>query len=551
MRETPSSPLSGASIALSRPWLVLKDVIESISHGKSEQEVLDIIFRELQGIVPFDRIGVATVDEPNERIVMTSLRTEGTPEIPVGYAGKLKDSTLEPLMKEGRVRIINDLQSYMEKKPGSDSTRRIVREGMISNLTLPLLAGGRPIGVMFFSSRRKDAYKPAHADLVREIAGQMATAVENGRLMDALNKRNRELEGANAQLALTVRKLEETIQLKEELQQENIYLKDEITTQFSEIVGSSPALTASLSAARRVAITDSTVLITGETGTGKELVARAIHVLSSRRDRALIKVNCSSLPETLIESELFGHEKGAFTGAIARKPGRFELASGGTLFLDEVVDIPPTVQVKLLRALQEKEIERVGGSQPIKVDVRIIAATNRPLEPLVTAGQFREDLFYRLNVFPIHLPPLRERKEDLAPLTNHFIRKFALKMSKRITEVSPRVMDLFMAYEWPGNVREIEHLLERAVILCDGHVINDTHINFAHPRKSRYPQGFQSLGEVDQYCEEIQRNYLRQILRSTNGKIYGTAGAAKVLNLKPTTLQSRLAKLGVSARDLK
>jgi formate hydrogenlyase transcriptional activator len=267
-------------------------------------------------------------------------------------------------------------------------------------------------------------------------------------------------------------------QLRDRLQAENIYLAAEIKAEqgFDEIIGSSQALRKALRDVEKVAPTESTVLILGETGTGKELVARAIHNLSRRKDHVLIKLNCSALPAGLIESELFGHERGAFTGATTRKKGRFELADGGTLFMDEVGELPMETQIKLLRVLQEQEFERVGGTQTLKVDVRLMVATNRNLEELVKLGAFRNDLFYRLNIFPIHLPPLRNRVEDIPVLTSYFIRKFSRRMGKEIDRISPEAMNALLNYAWPGNVRELANLVERAVILCDGGILQREHI---------------------------------------------------------------------------
>jgi transcriptional regulator with GAF, ATPase, and Fis domain len=288
-----------------------------------------------------------------------------------------------------------------------------------------------------------------------------------------------------------------------------------------------------------VAGTDSSVLISGETGTGKELIARAIHDLSKRKDRPLIKVNCAALPAGLIESELFGHEKGAFTGAISRKIGRFELADGGTLFLDEIGDLPPGVQAKLLRVLQEHEFERVGGTQTIKVDVRLITATNRDLAKAVEENSFRTDLYYRLNVFPIHLPPLRERKEDIPLLTQYFINKYMTRMGKRIEKISQETMNRLIAYPWPGNIRELENIIERAVILSKGLIleIEDELLPSSHLPDQK-EKGSLTL-------EEVERDHIVKILEKARWVIEGPKGAAKILNLHPNTLRSRMQKLGI------
>jgi len=303
-----------------------------------------------------------------------------------------------------------------------------------------------------------------------------------------------------------------------------------------------------------VASTDSSVLILGETGTGKELVARAVHSNSERRNRPLVKVNCAALPVGLIESELFGHEKGAFTGAIDRRIGRFELAHGGTIFLDEIGDMPPDLQAKLLRVLQEQEFERVGGSNLIKVDVRVIAATNRDLSRSASEGTFRQDLYYRLNVFPVQLPPLRERREDIPPLVHYFVRRFSLKIGRKITRIQRETMDRLVSYSWPGNVRELENVIERAVILSRGselevapdvlpEIAAVAHTQAAAPRPAPEEKG--PAIPSPQSIDQVERNHILDVLMRTNWRIEGADGAAALLNLNPSTLRSRMKKLGV------
>ncbi|MCK6456408.1 MAG: sigma 54-interacting transcriptional regulator [Phycisphaerae bacterium] len=342
------------------------------------------------------------------------------------------------------------------------------------------------------------------------------------------------------------------------LRAQNTYLQEEIKSfhNFEEIVGRSGALSAVLQLVERVAATDASVLITGETGTGKELIARAIHSHSKRRDKPLIKVNCAALPTGLVESELFGHEKGAFSGAIARRIGRFELAQGGTIFLDEIGEVPPDVQVKLLRVLQEREFERVGGSTPIKADVRIIAATNRDLLKASRDGKFREDLYFRLNVFPIHVPPLRERTDDIPLLVQFMLKKFATRIGKRVVGVSQAAMARFLAYAWPGNVRELENILERAVILTNTEILEISPTTFlpagnadapppagSAPTASPTPPGSSaSLASL----EAVEREHILATLGKTNWVIDGPSGAAMILNLHPNTLRSRMKKLGIS-----
>jgi transcriptional regulator with GAF, ATPase, and Fis domain len=329
-------------------------------------------------------------------------------------------------------------------------------------------------------------------------------------------------------------------QEKARLQQQNLYLQEEIKAvhNFEEIIGQSPPLLANLDSVRRVAPADTSVLITGETGTGKELIARAVHSCSKRADKPLIKINCAALPTGLVESELFGHEKGAFTGAIARRIGRFELAHGGTIFLDEIGELPPDVQAKLLRVLQEREFERVGGSSPIQADVRVIAATNRDLLKAVRDQTFREDLYYRLNVFPIALPPLRQRPSDIPMLVRFLIDKFKMRIGKHVDGVSQQTMQRLTAYSWPGNVRELENVLERAVILATGPTLEIDPEFLASPTPS--------VPLTEQITlEAVERNHILAILEQTDWVIDGRKGAAKLLDLHPNTLRSRLKKLGI------
>jgi PAS domain S-box-containing protein len=349
-------------------------------------------------------------------------------------------------------------------------------------------------------------------------------------------------ERKQAEAALQ-RAIDEVSQLKNKLAEENIYLREEIKLagDFDEIVGRSDATKYVLFKIEQVAPTDSTVLITGETGTGKELVARAIHSSSLRKDRPLVRVNCAALSPTLIESELFGHEKGAYTGATARKIGRFELANEATIFLDEIGELPLELQAKLLRVIQEGEFERLGSSKTIKVDVRIIAATNRNLKIAVELGGFREDLWYRLNVFPITVPPLRDRKEDIPGLVEHFVRRFSQKVGKRISSISPGSLRILQDYAWPGNVRELANVLERAVINTQGTVLRIVD-HFEKPRVEDSSQSERTL-------EEIEKEYITRILDNTGWRIEGRKGAAKILGINPSTLRTRMAKLGIQKLD--
>lgn len=339
---------------------------------------------------------------------------------------------------------------------------------------------------------------------------------------------------------------------KARLERENLYLQEEIKSggDFDEVVGRSPALAAVLDGVRRVAPTDASVLITGETGTGKELIARAVHSASKRRDKPLIKVNCAAMPAGLVESELFGHEKGAFTGAIARRVGRFELADGGTIFLDEVGELSLDVQAKLLRVLQEREVDRLGGGVPQAVDIRVIAATNRDLAKAVREKLFREDLFYRLNVFPIQLPPLRDRKDDVPLLAHYLLKKYAMKIGKQVDGISPETLHRLQAYPWPGNIRELENVVERAVILADGRVLRIGAELLSVSGDLPAPGSAASAdGTSPASLETVERGHILAVLQQTHGRISGREGAAGVLRLHPNTLRSRMKKLGISRKS--
>ena len=351
-----------------------------------------------------------------------------------------------------------------------------------------------------------------------------------GFITDITNMKNTEKE--------LVEKSESLRKLKNQLEEETIYLREEIklNSNFEEIISGSNKFKKVLKKVEQVAATESTVLIQGETGTGKELIARAIHNNSNRSERALVTINCAALPPEMIESELFGHEKGAFTGAYSKKIGRFELADHGTIFLDEIGDMPKNVQVKILRVLQEGEFERLGNSETINTDVRIIAATNRDLQKAIENGDFREDLFYRLNVFPIQVPPLRERKEDIPLLVRHFVHKYSAKTGRNIKGASKKVIERLTKYDWPGNVRELENIIERAVIVCSGDRL--TKGDWLPHRQGNSKAYICTL-------EEKQRQHILKALGHTSWQIGGDAGAAKLLGLKRTTLQSKIKKLGI------
>ncbi len=389
---------------------------------------------------------------------------------------------------------------------------------MHSICDLPLTTARQRLGALAFLSKQVATYDSADVDFLQLVANQVAVAVENALAFECIEK------------------------LKEKLTREKIYLEEEIRTEhnFDEIVGESAALRRVLKEVETVAPTDSTVLIRGETGTGKELIARALHQLSPRRDRTFVKINCAAIPTGLLESELFGHEKGAFTGAITQKVGRFELAHQGTLFLDEVGDIPPELQPKLLRVLQEQEFERLGSTRTVRVDVRLVAATNRDLAQMAVHGQFRNDLYYRLNVFPVILPPLRERREDIPRLVRHFAQKVARRMGRQIETVPTEAMDALVAYPWPGNVRELENVVERAVILSPGPTLHINRDDLKTAAAAELPSGAAVT------LADAERDHIIGVLRETGWVLGGPNGAAARLAMKRTTLQSKMKKLGIS-----
>ena len=354
------------------------------------------------------------------------------------------------------------------------------------------------------------------------------------------------------QAAMTIKTaylFQELARHKDRLQVENAYLQDELRLDrgFEDIVGQSPALSAVLRKVRQVAPVETTVLLTGETGTGKELVARAIHEGSPRKARPMIKINCGAIPQGVVESELFGHERGAFTGALQKRIGRFELADKGTLFMDEVGELPLDTQVKLLRVLQEQEFERVGSTQPMKVDVRLIAATNRDLETEIAAGRFRPDLFYRLNVFPIRVPPLRERAGDIPGLVDYFLAQFQRKLGKPLRGVDARSMEQLQRYSWPGNIRELQNVLERACVLANDPIVSIGETLRASAATPASGSGANPRPVLT--LEESERAHIRRALTAAGGRVHGPNGAAELLGINPSTLRSRMQKLGIAARS--
>jgi len=490
----------------------------------------------LQASVPFDFIMLGLKkqgDDPPRactffRVGFDEYQTIRIPEF-MNIAG------LTPLQfNELREQIVADGPKIYNQEAFIELGRRIpVKQKLAkkfqleSNLVIPLHMSSEGIFVFSFYSRLPNIYHAEHLQLLQRLQPSIGMTI--GRLLA----------------------LDEIKKLTEQLKREKSYLLEEVksTSNFEEIVGSSHKILQVFDMVSQVAPLDTSVLLMGESGTGKELVARAIHNLSPRREKLLIKVNCAALPANLIESEFFGHEKGSFTGAIEKRIGKFELANGGTIFLDEIGEMPLDLQVKLLRVLQEREIERVGGKQTIKIDVRIVAATNRDLEREIAQGKFRLDLYYRLNVFPITMPALRERKEDIQVLANHFARKISKKTGKPFHGISPAAMQELTDYNWPGNIREMENIMEQAFVLNDG----KSPLQWGRPltnaesgRENSTPNDRpQSLMDIKDLQEATERDFILSILKQTQGRIRGAGGAAEILNLKPTTLESKMEKLGI------
>lgn len=480
------------------------------------RELLSAIAASLRRVMPHEYIGLSLYDDEKDQLRVHALDfTEGRGLVREGLTIPVSDAPSGLALRARRP--IPLTRSELERKFNSEYVRRLLQEGIQSGCGFPLISHERLLGTLVVASLREPVFPTEDVELLAHIADQIALAVENA-------------------LAF-----EHIVELAHKLTEEKLYLEDEIRTEhnFEEIIGQSTALKRVLKEVETVAPTDTTVLICGETGTGKELVARAIHNLSERRERTLVKINCAAIPTGLLESELFGHEKGAFTGATSQRIGRFELAHHGTLFLDEVGDIPLELQPKLLRVLQEQEFERLGGTKTQRVDVRIIAATNADLAEMVSEKTFRSDLYYRLNVFPVTLPPLRERKEDIPLLVSFFAQKYSRRLRKPIQRIPSEVMAALTAHQWSGNVRELENLVERAVLLAQGDVLKvDLPSENLSDDKTETSIALQTLADVES-------DYIREVLRQTNGMIAGKGGAAEILGLPPSTLRSRMKKLGL------
>src|ERR1700730_8448684 len=491
---------------------LLLDLTNSVVSTLDLRELLRSVSANLRRVMCSDLVGVGLPDrENNKHLRLYALDFPDS-------KGFLREDILIPIdgtppgtaFKTGEhfIGMFRDLCSTMDTPP--------IAEGLHTGCVLPLTSRGRIHGVLLLGRRDENDFSRDDVKFLMQVASQVAIAVEN---------------------ALAYKKIAE---LKEKLTQEKLYLEDEIRTElnFEEIVGKSAILRRILKQVATVAPTDSTVLIYGETGTGKELVARAIHNLSSRQTNAFVKLNCAAIPMGLLESELFGHERGAFTGAIAQRIGRFELANRGTVFLDEIGEIPLELQPKLLRVLQEREFERLGSSRTLRTDARLIAATNRDLGVMVEEQKFRADLFYRLNVFPVHVPPLRERQDDIPLLVRHFVQQFARRMSKTVDTIPTETMNVLIRYHWPGNIRELQNLVERAVILSAGPTLKV-------PLHDLQAQPAPAAARRIETLEEAERRHILDALDASDWVISGPSGAAGSLGLKRSTLQARMEKLGI------
>ncbi len=510
-----------------RQILVLR-AWEAVSTERELQGVLEAITQVLVPVVPYDGVAIISFDGANHGCYTAHIvgfpRREG--ESLQEYFGRPEfvrqvETPIRPLIPydpmniklkmDGAPYACNDL---FAKEAWYEHEFHLAASGIRAYASIPMIVREKLIGVAAFSRVEPKVFTDGDLAILQVISRTLAVAVANALANEEIRK------------------------LRDQLEQENIVLREQLcrVQKFDEIVGDSPPIRRVLESVEQVAATDATVLITGETGTGKELIARAIHRLSPRSRGPLVKFNCAAIPHTLLASELFGHERGAFTGAVARRKGRFEQANGGTLFLDEIGELPPEMQVMLLRVLQDREFERLGGGETVRVDLRIVAATNRDLAEDVRAGRFRSDLYYRLNVFPVHLPPLRERAEDVPLLTSHFAAKHGERFGRAISRIDRRAMNLLASYHWPGNVRELENVIERAVILSR---------NGALRVEPDVLPGATVVGGVNERLQTQEREAIESALRASRGRISGPNGAAKALGLAPSTLEFRIKRLGI------
>ncbi|GGN13077.1 Fis family transcriptional regulator [Dyadobacter beijingensis] len=518
---------------------ILLSLSNEIALLKTRDDLFNVVNAKLKAIFSISNFGIVKIDEDGKThsaFMMDVALSEPAQQAEFERVSSQKyliekDKSFQSVM-ESDDPVVVDLSGYVDSgdRPGYVPFFNSI--GLSKLLCVPLKSGGMPIGLIFMSQTQQRKLLDAEIHLLKGICAQLSVAVSN----ILANER-------------VLQQLDEIKQYKAQLEVENVYLQEEIQTasNTTDFIGASTEVKKVMRMINTVAPTDSTVLLLGETGTGKELVARAIHNNSPRKNKLMVKINCAALPPTMIESELFGHEKGSFTGAYERRIGKFELAHGGTLFLDEVGEMPLEMQAKLLRVLQEKEIERLGGKSTIKVDVRIIAATNRDLEKEIDGGRFRSDLFYRLNIFPISLPPLRARQDDIPMLATYFIQKFAKKIGKRVEGTTNNVILEMKRYTWPGNVRELEHLIERSMLLETGPIIRQIHLPVPKNAASSNGEEFFRLTTI----EENERQHIFDTLNYCGGRITGTGGAAEILGVPASTLHSKMKKLGIRRTHVK
>ena len=494
---------------------LLLDMTNVLVSNLKCRDVLRAISAIIRQVMRYDVVGVWVPD--SEQVHLRQLAMdfpESNGFVTEDSVQPVEGSIVGRVFKTGKPIVLD----VIGEQVAPEEAREVHAEALESGCALPLISRGRTLGVLTLGSRVENSVSPEDVDFLLQAAGQVAIAIDN---------------------ALAYREIAE---LKDKLAQEKLYLEDEIRGEmdFEGIVGQSSALRHVLNLVETVAPSDSTVLLLGETGTGKELIARAIHERSRRKERTFVKLNCAAIPTGLLESELFGHERGAFTGAIAQKIGRLELADQGSLFLDEVGDIPIEIQPKLLRALQEREFERLGSTRTKKVDIRLVAATNRDLEKMMENREFRSDLYYRLNVFPIRIPPLRERPEDIPLLARYFIQKHG-RMNKEVESIPAAAMRKLSSWHWPGNIRELENFIERSVILTHGTALQAPIGELSNNGKTTPVAGTREANERDEAI---------RVLKITNGRVAGPNGAAVRMGIKRTTLISRMKKLGIDPRKV-
>ena len=511
-----SNRFDGLAIAASDAYRALLAVSEAIVAHRDLSSLVHELAAQLHQVLHFDGLALVLHEEASNTMRLHVLEASEPAPHHSELVFHVEDDPAGLVWQEQQPLITS---SAAELGRWPEFLERVQPYGVQSFCWLPMTTARRRLGTLVFTSKQPSAYDTADVGFLQLVANHVAVAIDN---------------------AVAFQEIEA---LKDQLSKENAYLEEEARTErnFEDIVGQSDALRRVLKQVETVAPTGSTVLIRGETGTGKELIARALHDLSPRRERTFVKLNCAAIPTGLLESELFGHEKGAFTGAISQKVGRFELAHRGTLFLDEVGDIPPELQPKLLRVLQEQEFERLGSTKTIKVDVRLVAATNCDLAAMVADGGFRSDLYYRLNVFPLVLPPLRERTDDIPPLVRHFTQRFARRMGRRIETISSAVMDVLVRYPWPGNIRELQNVIERAVILSPG-------TSLQIPLGDLQPAATQASSPTGEAVTlaDAEREHILGALVETGWVVGGPKGAAARLGMKRSTLQKKMKKLGIS-----